>query len=43
MPHAPKPKPARPITFLHTADWQLGKPFASITDPAKRARVSNTR
>ncbi|MFM8378561.1 MAG: exonuclease SbcCD subunit D [Planctomycetia bacterium] len=43
MPPAPKPKPARPITFLHTADWQLGKPFASITDPAKRARVQQER
>jgi len=26
-------------TFVHTADWQIGKPFASIADPAKRARV----
>jgi DNA repair exonuclease SbcCD nuclease subunit len=43
MPPAPKPKPTRPITFLHTADWQLGKPFASITDPAKRARVQQER
>ena len=24
-------------TFIHTADWQLGKPFAGIADPAKRA------
>lgn len=31
------------ITFLHTADWQIGKPFASITDPAKRARVQQER
>ena len=31
------------ITFLHTADWQVGKPFASITDPAKRARVQQER
>jgi DNA repair exonuclease SbcCD nuclease subunit len=43
MPPAPKLKPTRPITFLHTADWQLGKPFASITDPAKRARVQQER
>jgi len=31
------------ITFIHTADWQIGKPFASITDPAKRARVQQER
>jgi len=31
------------ITFLHTADWQIGKPFASIGDPAKRARVQQER
>lgn len=43
MPPAPKPKPTRPVTFLHTADWQLGKPFASISDPAKRARVMQER
>ena len=30
-------------TFLHTADWQIGKPFASIADPAKRARVQQER
>jgi len=22
-------------TFIHTADWQLGKPFGSVTDPHK--------
>ena len=31
------------ITFIHTADWQIGKPFASIADPAKRARVQQER
>jgi hypothetical protein len=31
------------ITFLHTADWQIGKPFASIADAAKRARVQQER
>ena len=31
------------ITFIHTADWQLGKPFAGIADPAKRARVQQER
>ena len=32
-----------PITFVHTSDWQLGKPFAGIADPAKRARVQQER
>jgi DNA repair exonuclease SbcCD nuclease subunit len=31
------------ITFLHTADWQIGKPFASVGDAAKRARVQQER
>ena len=31
------------VTFIHTADWQLGKPFASIADSAKRARVQQER
>lgn len=29
--------------FLHTADWQLGKPFAGIADVAKRSRVQQER
>ncbi len=29
--------------FLHTADWQLGKPFASIRDDAKRHVVQQER
>jgi DNA repair exonuclease SbcCD nuclease subunit len=33
----------RVITFVHTADWQIGKPFATISDPAKRARVQQER
>jgi len=32
-----------PVTFLHTADWQLGKPFAGIADPQKRALVQQER
>ena len=32
-----------PVRFIHTADWQLGKPFAGITDAAKRARVQQER
>lgn len=31
------------VTFLHTADWQLGKPFAGIADPQKRALVQQER
>ncbi len=31
------------ITFLHTADWQLGKPFAGVDDPDKRARLRHER
>jgi DNA repair exonuclease SbcCD nuclease subunit len=29
--------------FLHTADWQLGKPFASIGEDSKRHRVQQER
>ncbi len=29
--------------FLHTADWQLGKPFAGVEDPHKRALLQNER
>ena len=32
-----------PITFLHTADWQLGKPYARVTDADKRSRLQNER
>jgi len=31
------------VTFLHTADWQLGKPFARVEDAAKRARLQQER
>src|SRR5450830_1297673 len=31
------------ITFLHTADWQLGKPFAGVDDKQKRALLQNER
>ena len=31
------------ITFIHTADWHLGKPFAGIEDPVKRSRVQQER
>jgi len=29
--------------FLHTADWQLGKPFAGIVDTTKRSLVQQQR
>lgn len=32
-----------PVTFLHTADWQLGKPFQRVADDAKRARLQHER
>lgn len=30
-------------TFIHTADWQLGKPFAGVRDAAKRALIQQER
>jgi DNA repair exonuclease SbcCD nuclease subunit len=29
--------------FLHTADWQLGKPFQRVSDEIKRGRLQNER
>jgi DNA repair exonuclease SbcCD nuclease subunit len=31
------------VTFIHTADWQLGKPFAGVADTHKRALLQNER
>jgi DNA repair exonuclease SbcCD nuclease subunit len=31
------------LTFIHTADWQLGKPFARVQDVAKRSRLQQER
>jgi DNA repair exonuclease SbcCD nuclease subunit len=31
------------VTFLHTADWQLGKPFAGVEDVQKRVLLQNER
>lgn len=31
------------MKILHTADWQLGKPYARVTDPDKRASLRNAR
>lgn len=32
-----------PTRFLHSADWQLGKPFGSLEDDAKRHRLKQER
>lgn len=31
------------VTFLHTADWQLGKPYGRVADPTNRASLQNER
>lgn len=31
------------VTFLHTADWQLGKPFARVSDVFKRSLLQQER
>lgn len=31
------------MKFVHTADWQLGKPFSRIADPDKAAKLRNER
>ncbi len=31
------------MKFIHTADWQIGKPFAGIADPYKRSLVQKAR
>jgi DNA repair exonuclease SbcCD nuclease subunit len=35
--------PLMNVTFLHTADWQIGKPFASIREAEKRHRTQQQR
>ena len=38
------PSPHDPnVTFLHTADWQLGKPFAGVDDVQKRSLIQQER
>ena len=32
-----------PTTLLHTADWQIGKPFAGVEDEQKRALLLQER
>lgn len=31
------------MKFLHTADWQIGKPFAGVRDPHKRSLLQQER
>jgi len=31
------------ICFIHTADWQLGKPFSRVTDPDRQAGLRRQR
>jgi DNA repair exonuclease SbcCD nuclease subunit len=31
------------MKFIHTADWQIGKRFAGISDPHKRSLVQQAR
>ncbi len=31
------------MNFIHTADWQIGKPYARIADPHKRALLQQAR
>jgi len=29
--------------FIHTADWQLGKPFSRVSDPDQQAALRSQR
>jgi DNA repair exonuclease SbcCD nuclease subunit len=31
------------VSFLHSADWQIGKPYARVVEPDKRARLRQVR
>ena len=31
------------VTFIHTADWQLGKPFAKVNNPENRSILQAER
>src|SRR6187399_3115803 len=37
------PHPFMITRFIHTADWQLGKPFAGVEDLTKRAMLQQER
>jgi DNA repair exonuclease SbcCD nuclease subunit len=32
-----------PVRFIHTADWQIGKPFAWVSDADKRGKLQGKR
>jgi DNA repair exonuclease SbcCD nuclease subunit len=38
-----QPRPVVSTRFIHTADWQFGKPFAGVEDDQKRALLGNER
>jgi DNA repair exonuclease SbcCD nuclease subunit len=42
-PNSPKPENQRELCFIHTADWQLGKPYAKVHDDEKRSQISLQR
>jgi DNA repair exonuclease SbcCD nuclease subunit len=29
--------------FIHTGDWQIGKPYGKVSDPAKRVQLQRAR
>ena len=33
----------RLLRFIHTADWQIGKPYRSVEDDKKRYRLQHER
>ena len=43
MGRLPLPRSAMSVTFIHTADWQIGKPFAGVSDPEKRTLIRQER
>lgn len=40
---AAPPSTDSPLRLLHSADWQIGKPYARVLDPDKRARLRQVR
>ena len=38
-----KQSPDNTLCFIHTADWQLGKPYARVRDDEKRSQLSQQR
>ena len=37
------PQTPTALTVLHTADWQIGKPYGRVSDPDKRSRLRQLR